>query len=114
MSRLTDAIEELRQNKGQWAAFTTTGHCAVLAPPGSGKTKLLTTRLAYDLATGAIPEPQGAACITMTNEAASELRRRLTALGVRRRPNVFVGTVHAFAMSVIVMPFARATGRGHL
>jgi DNA helicase-2/ATP-dependent DNA helicase PcrA len=64
MSRLTDAIDELRENAGQWKAFTTTGHCAVLAPPGSGKTKLLTTRLAHDLACGAIPAPQGAACIT--------------------------------------------------
>ncbi|HEX9371104.1 MAG TPA: UvrD-helicase domain-containing protein, partial [Roseiflexaceae bacterium] len=114
MSRLTDAIDELRENEGQWKAFTTTGHCAVLAPPGSGKTKLLTTRLAHDLACGAIPAPQGAACITLTNEAAGELRRRLRDLGVRSQPHLFVGTVHAFALSGIVGPFARAASRPEL
>lgn len=114
MSRLTGAIEELRQNEGQWKAFTTTGHCAVLAPPGSGKTKLLTTRLAHDLASGAIPAPQGAACITLTNEAAGELRRRLRHLDVRPQSNVFVGTVHAFALSRIVGPYARSAGRPEL
>jgi DNA helicase II / ATP-dependent DNA helicase PcrA len=111
MSRLATAIADLQQNERQWEAFTTVGHCAVLAPPGSGKTKLLTTRMAYDLVSEAIPPPQGAACITMTNEAAGELRRRLQALGVLPRPNVFVGTVHAFALSSIVAPYARAAGR---
>jgi DNA helicase II / ATP-dependent DNA helicase PcrA len=110
MRRLTEAVEELRTNDRQWKAFTTTGHCAVLAPPGSGKTKLLTTRLAYDLASGAIPAPQGAACITLTNEAAGELRRRLRGLGVRPQPNLFVGTVHSFALSSIAAPYARAAG----
>jgi DNA helicase-2/ATP-dependent DNA helicase PcrA len=114
MSRLTSAISELRENGRQWQAFTTTGDCAVLAPPGSGKTKLLTTRLAYDLVSEAIPPPQGAACITMTNEAAGELRRRLDALGVLPRPNVTVSTVHAFALSSIVGPYARPSGRPEL
>jgi DNA helicase-2/ATP-dependent DNA helicase PcrA len=114
MSRLTTAISELRENERQWEAFTTLGDCAVLAPPGSGKTKLLTTRLAYDLVSEAIPPPQGAACITMTNEAAGELRRRLGALGVLSRPNVTVGTVHAFALSSIVGPYARPAGRPEL
>ena len=75
MARLADAVAELRGNDRQWEAFESVGHTVVLAPPGSGKTKLLTTRLAYDLAVGVIPAPQGAACITMTNEAAGELRR---------------------------------------
>ena len=114
MSRIAEAVDELRQNDRQWDAFTSTGHCAVLAPPGSGKTKLLTTRLAYDVASGVIPAPQGAACITMTNEAAGELRRRLRTLGVRSRPNLFVGTVHSFALSAIVGPYARAAGRSEL
>jgi DNA helicase-2/ATP-dependent DNA helicase PcrA len=111
MSRLTTAIAELRENEHQWKAFSTASHCAVLAPPGSGKTKLLTTRMAYDLVSEAIPPPQGAACVTMTNEAAGELRRRLAALGVLPRPNVFVGTVHGFALSSIVAPYAQAAGR---
>ncbi len=110
MSRLTEAIDLLGENPRQQEAFETTGHCAVLAPPGSGKTMLLTTRVAYDLASGRIPPPQGAACITMTNEAAGELRRRISGLGLRRHPNLFIGTVHAFALAAIVAPFAKIAG----
>lgn len=110
MNRLAEAVAQLRENPRQEEAFETTGHCAVLAPPGSGKTMLLTTRVAFDLASRGIPPPQGAACITMTNEAAGELRRRLYGLGIGRRPNLFIGTVHAFALAAIVAPFAKIAG----
>ena len=82
----------------------------MLAPPGSGKTKLLTTRLAEDILTR-IPHPHGAACITLTNAAADELQRRLRALGVPRRSTLFVGTVHGFALSRVIGPYARVAGR---
>jgi DNA helicase-2/ATP-dependent DNA helicase PcrA len=109
MSALAEAREQLRTNERQWEAFTTEGHCVVLAPPGSGKTKLLTTRLANDLGTR-IKRPHGAACITLTNTAADELGRRLDALGVDSRSTLFVGTVHSFALSRILLPFATAGG----
>src|SRR5439155_24378385 len=101
--------DELRTNERQWQAFTAEGHCVVLAPPGSGKTKLLTTRLASDLV-NRIARPHGAACITLTNAAADELERRLDALSVDRRSTLFVGTVHSFALTRIVLPFAAVGG----
>ena len=113
MSALEQAREELRANDRQWEAFTSSGHCVVLAPPGSGKTKLLTTRLAEDLLTK-IPRPHGAACITLTNAAADELERRLRALGVPRRSTLFVGTVHSFALARVIAPYARVAGRAEL
>jgi DNA helicase-2/ATP-dependent DNA helicase PcrA len=109
MNALAIAREELATNERQWQAFTTEGHCVVLAPPGSGKTKLLTTRLANDLVTR-IKRPHGAACITLTNAAADELDRRLDVLGTDRRSTLFVGTVHSFALIRIVLPFAAAGG----
>jgi DNA helicase-2/ATP-dependent DNA helicase PcrA len=109
MNALAVAREELATNERQWQAFTTEGHCVVLAPPGSGKTKLLTTRLANDLVTR-IRRPHGAACITLTNAAADELERRLDALGIDRRSTLFVGTVHSFALTRIVLPFAAVGG----
>ena len=109
MSALAKARDELATNPRQWQAFTTEGHCVVLAPPGSGKTKLLTTRLANDLVTR-IDRPHGAACITLTNAAADELERRLDALGIDPRSTLFVGTVHSFALTRIVLPFASVGG----
>jgi DNA helicase-2/ATP-dependent DNA helicase PcrA len=109
VSELREAIDDLRSNDRQWRAFEAPSPCVVLAPPGSGKTKLLTTRLAYDLIVR-IPEPHGAACITMTNAAADQLADSLAQLGVRRRSNLFVGTVHRFALRCIVLPYARLGG----
>jgi DNA helicase II / ATP-dependent DNA helicase PcrA len=113
VSALRRSIDDLRTNPEQWAAFTSEGHCVVLAPPGSGKTKLLATRAAYDLA-NRIPRPHGAACITLTNPAADELRRRVDALGADRRSTFFVGTVHSFALTRIVLPFAGPAGMGEV
>ncbi|WP_293001575.1 ATP-dependent helicase [Mycobacterium sp.] len=110
MSALSSSVDEIRGNPEQWAALTTPGNCVVLAPPGSGKTKLLTTRVAIDL-TNTIPDPQGAACVTMTNPAAGELRDRLYALNVDRRPALFIGTVHRFVLNRIVLPFAAFAGK---
>jgi DNA helicase-2/ATP-dependent DNA helicase PcrA len=109
VTQLAKALQELRTNERQWEAFATRGHCVVLAPPGSGKTKLLTTRLASDLIRR-IKRPHGAACITLTNAAADELNRRLNGLGVQRRSTLFVGTVHSFALTRLVLPFAAAAG----
>jgi DNA helicase II / ATP-dependent DNA helicase PcrA len=110
MTPLSSAVAQLRKDDEQWEAFQAEGHCAVLAPPGSGKTQLLTTKLAYALAADLIGRPRGAACITMTNEAAMELKRRLRSLGVKPRSNLFVGTVHSFALNRIVSPYAAAAG----
>jgi DNA helicase-2/ATP-dependent DNA helicase PcrA len=109
VTALSEVRDDLRINPRQWDAFKTEGHCVVLAPPGSGKTKLLTARLAEDLL-NRIPEPHGAVCTTLTNAAADELRSRLRQLGVVPRSTLFVGTVHSFARACVVKPFAAAAG----
>ena len=74
------AAEELRRNSEQWKAYESKGHCVVLAGPGSGKTKVLTVKLARLLAEDVAP-PRGIACLTYNNECARELVRRLARLG---------------------------------
>jgi DNA helicase-2/ATP-dependent DNA helicase PcrA len=108
VTALRTALDELRTNPQQSEALDSEGNCVVLAPPGSGKTKLLTVRLARDLR-DRIPEPHGAACITYTNAAAGELVRRVAELGAPRRSNLFIGTVHAFAIRAILRPYGRLT-----
>lgn len=109
MTALEAARQELRKNEPQWSAFTRRGHTLVLAPPGSGKTKLLTARLAQDFLTE-VRAPHGAACITYSNAAADELDARLVELHVERRSNLFVGTVHSFALHAIVAPLGPLAG----
>jgi DNA helicase-2/ATP-dependent DNA helicase PcrA len=105
------AAEALRSNAGQWDAYNADGHCVVLAGPGSGKTKTLTVKMARILAED-VEEPRGVACITYNNECARELEYRLDALGVQRRSRVFIGTVHSFARTQIVLPYARTAHLG--
>lgn len=101
------AAEGLRRNPGQWAAYNSQGHCVVLAGPGSGKTKTLTIKLARMLSEE-VEEPRGIACITYNNECARELETRLEALGIEPGGRVFIGTVHSFSLTQVVMPYAKA------
>lgn len=100
------AANELRRNEGQWAAYNSTGHCVLLAGPGSGKTKTLTIKLARMLCED-VASPRGVACITYNNECAREVEQRLEALGVESGGRVFIGTVHSFSLTQIVLPYAK-------
>lgn len=105
------AAEELRCNPGQWDAYNSTSHCIVLAGPGSGKTKTLTIKLARILAED-VEAPRGVACITYNNECARELEQRLEVLGVEPGGRVFIGTVHSFSLTQIIMPYAKSARLG--
>lgn len=100
---------ELETNPDQWKAYQSKGHCVVLAGPGSGKTKVLTVKLAQLIAEEVSP-PRGVACVTFNNECVRELTHRLARLGVSHSDNVFVGTVHSFCMKHILRPYARLGG----
>lgn len=105
------AAEELRLNDKQWQAYGSTGHCVLLAGPGSGKTKTLTVKLARMFGED-VDEPRGIACITYNNECARELENRLDALGIAPSGRVFVGTVHSFSLTQILLPYAKVAGLG--
>ncbi len=80
------------------AVTTTASPVAVLAPAGSGKTRVLSRRVAHRIASEEI-EPQHVLAVTFTRRAASELRARLGSLGLRDR--VTAGTFHALALGQI-------------
>jgi superfamily I DNA/RNA helicase len=105
------AAQDLRENPGQWAAYNAEGHCVVLAGPGSGKTKTLTVKMARMLAED-VEEPRGIACITYNNECAKELEQRLDGLGVEPGGRVFIGTVHSFSLTQILLPYAKTAKLG--
>ena len=73
------------------------GPCLVIAGAGSGKTKVLTTRIAYLLEHGV--SDYHVLAITFTNKAAKEMRERLNLLVPGN--HVFVGTFHSFGLKII-------------
>jgi DNA helicase II / ATP-dependent DNA helicase PcrA len=103
---LNRALEGLRGNRQQFDAAQEKGHCVVLAGPGSGKTKTLTTAMARCLEEDVL-EPRGVACVTYNTECAMELEARLQRLGITSGGRAFVGTVHGFALSQVIAPYAR-------
>lgn len=103
---LAQALAELAPNKEQYEAAITREHCVVLAGPGSGKTKTLTTAMARVLMDDVI-DPRGVACITYNNECATELEERLAKFGVANSDRSFIGTVHSFALTQVITPYTR-------
>ncbi|KAJ7229193.1 P-loop containing nucleoside triphosphate hydrolase protein [Mycena pura] len=67
----------------------------IMAGPGSGKTKVLTSRIAYLILHHLLP-PSSICAVTFTNKAANEMRERLGKLiGKQRTSEVRMGTFHA-------------------
>lgn len=83
----------------QRAAVTTESHLvAVIAGAGSGKTRVLTRRIAYRIATENA-DGRHTLALTFTREAAGEMRKRLKRLGLREP--VEAGTFHSVMLGVL-------------
>ena len=81
-------------NPEQLAAVTLPhGSALILAGAGSGKTRVLTTRIAWLLATGQA-SPVSVLAVTFTNKAAKEMLARLSALTPLNTRGMWVGTFH--------------------
>ncbi|MCO5110491.1 MAG: UvrD-helicase domain-containing protein [Burkholderiaceae bacterium] len=81
-------------NPEQLAAVTLpAGHALILAGAGSGKTRVLTTRIAWLLATGHAT-PGGILAVTFTNKAAKEMVARLSAMLPVNVRGMWIGTFH--------------------
>jgi ATP-dependent DNA helicase Rep/DNA helicase-2/ATP-dependent DNA helicase PcrA len=104
-----EAAEELRPNKEQWRAYESAGNCVVLAGPGSGKTKVITIKIAR-LLDEHVRRPQRLGCITYSNTCVSELVARLRKLGVADDERLLISTVHSFCLTELVVPFAKLAG----
>ena len=94
-----DYLEELNASQLQ-AVTTTTGAVLVLAGAGTGKTKVLTTRIAHILLKG-LALPGQILAVTFTNKAAAEMKRRLGNLVGRATDGMWMGTFHSLCVRTL-------------
>jgi DNA helicase-2/ATP-dependent DNA helicase PcrA len=89
------------------AVETTVGPLCILAGAGTGKTRVISRRVAYAIATDAI-HPGHVLVVTFTDKAANEMRERLAALGF---PGVQAQTFHAAAFRQLRYFWGRLSDR---
>ncbi|MGB8274949.1 MAG: UvrD-helicase domain-containing protein [Alphaproteobacteria bacterium] len=92
LSQLNDAQRE--------AVEAVDGPVLVLAGAGTGKTRVLTTRLAHILFTGRA-WPSQILAVTFTNKAAREMKDRVEALIGRSTESMWIGTFHSIAARIL-------------
>ena len=89
--------------KQREAVLATQGPVLILAGPGSGKTKTLTSRVAHLISQGIRPE--NILAVTFTNKAAGEMKTRIGELIYNLQPITynlpFVGTFHSLAVRIL-------------
>ncbi|MCD8094106.1 MAG: UvrD-helicase domain-containing protein [Bacteroides sp.] len=96
---MPDYIEEL--NEGQRAAaLYNDGPSLVIAGAGSGKTRVLTYKIAYLLENGY--QPWSILALTFTNKAAREMKERIARqVGVERARHLWMGTFHSMFLRML-------------
>jgi uncharacterized protein (TIGR00375 family) len=100
LPRENDILSGLNDEQAKAAAHYSSP-AIILAGPGTGKTKVLTTRIAYLIQNKNI-NPESILAITFTNKAAREMKDRLSLMLDNQVLNALrISTFHAFGLSVI-------------
>lgn len=96
---MENILENLNKEQTQ-AVKTMTGPLLILAGAGSGKTKVLTTRIAYMIEHGV--KPYNILAVTFTNKAAKEMKERIgKILGEQTVKSMWVGTFHGICGRIL-------------
>ena len=92
-------LDKLNPTQREAATFGD-GPLLILAGAGSGKTSVLTSRVAYLILEKGV-DPKSILAVTFTNKAAGEMRRRLSALIGTRSSNLWLGTFHSIGLKIL-------------
>lgn len=96
---MENILENLNKEQRE-AVQTVTGPLLILAGAGSGKTKVLTTRIAYMIKNGV--KPKNILAVTFTNKAAKEMKARLgSMIGESIVKYMWVGTFHGICGRIL-------------
>ena len=95
---MQDLIEGLNDRQKE-AVISTEGPCLVIAGAGSGKTKVLTHKIAY-LISEKYVKPWNIIAITFTNKAANEMKERIQNIGDAAN-DLWMGTFHSICVKIL-------------
>ncbi|MBP3501887.1 MAG: DNA helicase PcrA [Clostridia bacterium] len=96
---MQDLLNSLN-DKQKEAVLATEGPCLVIAGAGSGKTKVLTHKIAYLMAEKYI-KPWNILAITFTNKAANEMKERVQNLVGEAANDMWIGTFHSICVRIL-------------
>ena len=92
-------LDELNKEQKK-AVLKTEGPLLILAGAGSGKTKVLTTKIAYLIEECGI-DPYNILAITFTNKAAKEMKDRIYKMIGEKAKNSQISTFHSFGVEIL-------------
>ena len=96
---MQELIEGLNDRQKE-AVLATEGPCLVIAGAGSGKTKVLTHKIAYLMKEKYI-KPWNILAITFTNKAANEMKERVEKLVGEAAKDMWIGTFHSICVRIL-------------
>lgn len=96
---MEDLIEGLNDRQKE-AVLATDGPCLVIAGAGSGKTKVLTHKIAYLMKEKDV-KPWNILAITFTNKAANEMKERVEKLVGDAAKDMWIGTFHSICVRIL-------------
>lgn len=97
----SDVVSYMDLNAKQYEAMTTVDkHVRIIAGAGSGKTRVVTARIAY-LIEKCHVSPQHILAITFTNKAAREMKERVEKMLPHLDSSVKISTIHSFCMRML-------------
>ena len=96
---MEEKLKELNDKQYE-AVINTEGPCLVIAGAGSGKTKVLTYKIAYLVGAKKV-QPWNILAITFTNKAANEMRERAEKLVGDAVKDIWMGTFHSICVRIL-------------
>lgn len=100
MKSFRQYFEEICKNEMQRSAVESEQNTVVIAGPGSGKTRIVSTKAAL-----LHLQKRGVACISFGNPTEQRIRDQLLDMGIREHESLYIGTVHGFCLQYILRPF---------
>lgn len=100
MTQTMKSLEKLNSQQ-RLAVESFDQNTMVFAGPGTGKTRVITSRIAYMFESGRLMDSKRILAITFTNKASNEMKSRVSAIGVVDQKRLRIGTFHNFCMWVL-------------